>query len=144
MLDKTIAAMIFKLAVSMSGYPEPPAGFPIPDVEFLAPAALYEKACDRDKEEYDYCIAYFGHYGLIGLFDRWGLPRKVYLDKKFATGINKGEQYPVSVLLHEDVHALQLFWKHHNNPEITKEELKADEKEAYAIQRKFIGRNRTE
>lgn len=145
MIEKAFLAAMFKLAVSMSGYQAPDESFPLPEVEFLTTEKLSEKACEREPaDNRNKCAAYMEYHILNALFDRWSLPRKIYIDKRFERGMQRLEPHALSILLHEDVHVLQLYWKHHNNPEITSGELKADEEEAYVIQRLYMSQRRTE
>jgi len=137
MLEKTLIAYILQLALNYTGNPPLPADFPIPQLEFVSVETLVLKSCEyATQEQMPKCLKYYGERNMVGLYDRFR--PKFYIVDKLEQRLKNKEPYAVGVALHEFVHFLQIHYKHHDNSVISAAELKEDEEEAYAIERKFV------
>lgn len=140
MLEKTIVTFILQLALNLTGYPQLPDDFIVPDVMFVTRETLVQKACERsNREEIDECLTRYTKRKLVGFYDRFN--PKIYILETLEKGLNNKESYAVGVALHEFVHVLQMKYRHADNPEIGSNELNQDEHEAYTIQQKFMKSN---
>jgi hypothetical protein len=138
MLDKQIIAYILQLALNYTGNNPLPADFKVPDVVFVSRPVLLEKMCGNSTtpEQLEICKKYYDEHQIVGLYDRFH--PKVYILNTHEKEIRERQPIGLGLLLHEYVHVVQTYYKHHNNPEISNEELMDDEQEAYAIERSYL------
>lgn len=114
-----VYAILFSWAVTLSGYPNAPA----PLVELKPHQFFVEKACGGNK-----------NCKVTGWYPKTG-GNIIYIDENLDVD---GSQVAASIIVHEDVHYLQLL---NGKSAKTCKETMALEYEAYGVQKEYLLRN---
>lgn len=135
MIDSAIIAVLIKIAVNLSGYPELPVD-QIVTIDVVTPQQLASIMCEQEiPQQKEACFRMAKKTRAVT--DR--ITKKVYVDTNIGLGISNGDKYSTCIGVHEMVHLLQMQFKHANNSELTVTEWYKDEKEAYGVQLRCQG-----
>ena len=135
MIDSAIIAVLMKIAVNLSGYPELPVD-QIVTIDVVTSQQLASIMCEQEiPQQKEACFRMAKKTRAVT--DR--TTKKVYVDTNIGLGISNRDKYSTCIGVHEMVHLLQMASNNANNYDLTVTEWYEAEKEAYYIQLRCQG-----